>query len=373
MEKPNEEQNISGYVVRKCNMGGIAFFHVLSGRQVLKVISQKKNAVHKELIRVKKFDFVSLVCSCCKQYVNEYEVLAIDSIHSGTATTLSERAVRREQIFAEVVRGIRVYCDTHEIMEVFPPTILPGNSRGDVFHLDFFSLPARLSSSAALYMDCLALVYSKVYSVHPVFRAEPSSTRMHLSEFMIWECAYVCPDMESMMDWLEYSVKSIMKAICARLGISITIDLDAPFARMEYQDLLITGRIENGFSKFEKGYFGKVPMFVTKMPKSISSWRAKLAHGEYTLSFNLLFPGIGEVAEGSVRSANFDDIRQRVHMAGETQNLGWLEDFLRFPSLHVANFGLGVERLTMALCNVNNIRKIKTFYRDRKMSEVRYE
>ncbi|KAM6500810.1 hypothetical protein JOM56_003824 [Amanita muscaria] len=80
---------------------------------------------------------------------------------------------------------------------------------------DFFSLPAYLTVSHQLHLEALASALSRVYSLSPCFRAEPSLTARHLAEFWMLEAewAFSASGVEEICMFVEAMLRSIVGGV----------------------------------------------------------------------------------------------------------------------------------------------------------------
>ena len=76
----------------------------------------------------------------------------------------------------------------------FDSPILSGNAAEDsteLFETDYFGDPAYLTQSGQLYLEAGAMAFGRVFDFGPVFRAEKSKTRRHLTEFWMMDAEYL--------------------------------------------------------------------------------------------------------------------------------------------------------------------------------------
>ena len=376
MDDITEEENsfvVSGIVHTTRNMGGIIFFNLIDGLRNIPCCIEKSNSQYMILSHLQRGCYLKVLLSDEQGQDNDKQAKKVHKVieHKRLISKDTPYHDKRYDIELSLIEyAIHEYEYSKSFLNAAVPHILPGLIKSDCFSLSFFNKNARLTSSNALYLDCLACMYSKIYSIHPVFRAEPSHTRMHLSEFLMWEHAELNVSLTELRNHLEQAIKSVIRQVCLKLSLSHPFDLDKPFHTVEYSNLKKSQASFN-FSSYEKSYTGDLPMFVLNLPKGIASWRAESSTLGYTKSFNLLMPGIGEVAEGSIRSVSYEQLHTKFEAANQMNNLEWMLRFARFENISVGNFGVGVERLVMSIFNISNIRKIKTFYRDYRFSETR--
>ena len=72
-----------------------------------------------------------------------------------------------------------------------------------LFEIDYFGTPAYLTQSGQLHGEVMAMAFNKIYSFGPVFRAEKSKTRRHLTEFWMIEPEMAFYDLEMNMTLAE--------------------------------------------------------------------------------------------------------------------------------------------------------------------------
>lgn len=84
-----------------------------------------------------------------------------------------------------------------------------------LFPLDYFGTPAYLSQSGQLYLEATCMALGKVYWIGPVFRAEKSKTRRHLTEFWMAEAEQAFLDHEGNLALQEDLVRYVVEAVVA--------------------------------------------------------------------------------------------------------------------------------------------------------------
>jgi len=84
------------------------------------------------------------------------------------------------------VRYIREYLYNNNFIEIFSPKIISTASEGgaEVFEINYFNRKAYLAQSPQFYKQmAICSGFEKVFEIAPAFRAEPSFTSRHLTEF----------------------------------------------------------------------------------------------------------------------------------------------------------------------------------------------
>jgi len=135
------------------------------------------------------------------------------NVHADLDTRLDARVVdlRNEKVRAvfevrnAVLRSAREWFDTNKYFEVQTPKIIKAGAEGGatLFKIDYFGGNAYLSQSPQLYKEMLTSSLEKVYEIGPFFRAEPSDTSKHISEFTGIDMEAAFLDEQEVMTELE--------------------------------------------------------------------------------------------------------------------------------------------------------------------------
>jgi len=284
--------------------------------------------------------------------------------------------------------------------ETFQLTTLPLDSipleNGNVdYGADFFRQKAFLSVSAQLETEPLALALGKVYTFGPIFRADPSDTRIHAAEFWMIEPEMAFYDLDDnislMEEFVKYTAEYLREKCPAELeffgkfyekNLAERYDLvvNKPFARITYREALKildaeAGRFENRaewgrdlsseHERFLAGTVFESPVFVTDYPASFKPFYMRQNDdGETVACTDLLFPAVGEIIGGSQREERFDLLSKRVReLEMDEAVYGWYLELRRWGSAPHSGFGLGLERLLMYYTGIDNIRDVIPFPR----------
>ena len=88
-----------------------------------------------------------------------------------------------------MIRATFEFFNNEGFIKMDPPILTDSAPEGttELFETDYFDKKAYLSQSGQLYAEAGAMAYGKVFTCGPVFRAEKSKTRRHLTEFWMIE------------------------------------------------------------------------------------------------------------------------------------------------------------------------------------------
>jgi len=373
---PNQVDR-EGCVTAVRHLGGISFIVLQNALHVYRIVCESFECslvAFNCMKRIRKGDYVSFSVILQNDEFHAVELLKhLRCRNCCRQSKLSSLLVPYGLMHAE----LRVILESLNYLETRLPTIHLGHRNGEIFPLDFFGIDARLSSSNALHLDACAMRFCRAFSIQHCFRAEHSKTRKHLAEFDMLEVASLETNLDELMTELEMLVKSLVKRIALTehsgiLSNDVLSQTSRPFRRILYNDVAqdrgIGGR---GLGRHEREIAKEGPIFVYGFPKTVASWTAERLEDGSTLSFNLLLPEVGEVAEGSIRSHNVMELHRKFSKLKLMNQLGWYLNSIPYSNCRTGGFGIGLERFAMWLFNRSNIRDFATFYRDTSFSELK--
>ncbi len=97
---------------------------------------------------------------------------------------LQEQAIFKVQ--SKVLEAFDEYFRRHDFVEMNTPKLLAGATEGgaEAFKLDYFGKEATLAQSAQFYKQMMVGVFERVFEINPTYRAEPSATTRHMTEYI---------------------------------------------------------------------------------------------------------------------------------------------------------------------------------------------
>lgn len=279
---------------------------------------------------------------------------------------------------------IRNFLYSRMFVEVNTPKIIGNATEGgaDLFSFEYFSKKAYLAQSPQLYKEQLTLGLERVFEISSYFRAEPSHTVRHLSEFVSIDLEAAFLDYCDIMDIMEELITSTINDLFIQRGKEmkyydnkeeITVD---KIPRVTYQkcldDLKGLGQsLEFGddLSDLALRKLGEIyPKFYF-----IIDWPAKLKpfyilehknKSDLSKSFDLQY-GYLEIVSGGSREHNSQRLRNKLLEKGlDPRSFSdHLQTFEWGMPPH-SGCGIGFDRLMMILTNSTNIREVVLYPRD---------
>jgi asparaginyl-tRNA synthetase len=294
-----------------------------------------------------------------------------------------------------VVKASRDFFDDRGFILADTPIFTPAACEGTttLFEVDYFDdEKAYLTQSGQLYNEATAAAFGKSYAFGPVFRAEKSKTRRHLTEFWMLEPEMAYATLDDVMTLGEELICYIAERVLTDRQEDLKVlERDAskleaitkPFPRVHYdeavkilQEGFEKGELEN---KFEWGgdfgapdetYISKrfdAPVFVHHFPAAIKAFyfERDKERPELALGADLLAPeGYGEVIGGGERAMDLDFLEKQIAAHDlPRESFEWYLDLRRFGTVPHAGFGMGVERCTAWMCGIEHVRETIPFPR----------
>ncbi|MDR3645221.1 MAG: aspartate--tRNA(Asn) ligase [Clostridia bacterium] len=298
----------------------------------------------------------------------------------------AQRAIFRVQ--EGVAAGFTEYMRSQGFTEIHSPKIVHAGAEGgaNIFKLDYFDTVAYLAQSPQFYKQTMVGVFERVFEVGPVYRAERHNTSRHLNEYigLDFEMGFIrsmeeVMEMETAMLW---HVVSYLKAHYAPELSLLKARLPevAPMPVVTFTEareiLIARGRRpgkwdlepddELALCDWARETHGTEFIYITRFPAAKRPFYAMddPQDDTFALSFDLLFRGL-EITTGG----------QRVHdyaMQVEKMKRMGLDpaDFESYLMIHKygmpphGGLGIGLERLTIKLLGLKNVREASLFPRD---------
>ncbi len=274
--------------------------------------------------------------------------------------------------------------------EVFTPKIVASGAEGGatLFKLGYFGQEAYLAQSPQLYKQMLMSTgLDRVFEIGPAFRAEPSDTVRHVSEFISFdgEMAFI-DSMKDVLDLIERCTQYVIGGVADRakpqlelLGKEVAVP-GAPYPIIEYKDAveMVAGEgmhIKLGDDLGTEGEKllgdimkakGNEMYWIVEYPEEAKPFYIMEKDGTpYSYSFDLDYKG-QEISSGGQREHRYDRLVARMHKKGlNPEAFKFYLDAFEYGMPPHGGWGIGVERLVQKMLDLPNIRETILFPRDR--------
>jgi nondiscriminating aspartyl-tRNA synthetase len=297
------------------------------------------------------------------------------------------------KIRGTITRALREYFYQNDFTEVQTPKLLAAATEGgaEVFKIDYFGKEATLAQSPQFYKQMLVGVFERVFEIAPVYRAEPSATTRHMTEYISVDGEMGFVTLEDIKEFLSGLINHVVNTVWEQNETElkkwnaqkpVLTEIFPSISMAEIHELYskATGQQtvgekdlrpdeEKWICDYAKKNLGSEAVFVTDWPASDMKFYHKAQEGkpEFADRIDLLFRGL-EIVTGSMRENRHDVlIRQLKDMAkADPQNPGF-KYFLMAMQAGMpphGGFGMGLERLTEKIIGLNNVKEATLFPRD---------
>jgi nondiscriminating aspartyl-tRNA synthetase len=305
---------------------------------------------------------------------------------------LQETAIFK--IRSGITRGLREYFYQNEFTEVQTPKLLAAATEGgaEVFKLDYFGKEATLAQSPQFYKQMLVGVFERVFEIAPVYRAEPSATARHLTEYISVDAEMGFISLDDLKTFLsgllgfvaDYvwehneaelkkwnAVKPVLPTKIPSLSMQEIHELYSQANKDESTvgEKDLRPDEERWICEYAKKNLASEAVFVTDWPASDMKFYHKAQAGkpEFADRVDLLFRGL-EIVTGSMRENRHDVVlKQLLEKATGDPEAPGFKYFLMAMEAGMpthGGFGMGLERLTEKMIGLANVKEATLFPRD---------
>lgn len=304
---------------------------------------------------------------------------------------LQEQTIFKVQ--AKVLEAARQYFIQNDFTEMNTPKLLAEATEGgaEVFQLDYFGKPATLAQSAQFYKQIMVGVFERVFETNPTYRAEPSATTRHMTEYITIDAEMGFIEFEDLLSFTSGLVNHVVDRVWESYGEELKKwNAQKPllaenFPRLtmkevhelydKHNDADYRGEDdlrpdeEKWICDYAKKHLGSEAVFVTDWPASSMKFyhRKNADNPELADRSDLLFRGI-EIATVPMREHRYDvlveQLKELAH--GDPEHPGfkpYLTAF-RYGLPPHGGFGMGLERLTEKIVGLGNVKEATLFPRD---------
>jgi nondiscriminating aspartyl-tRNA synthetase len=286
----------------------------------------------------------------------------------------------------------RTYWVEHDFIEIHTPKLMASasESKAELFEVEYFEGKAYLAQSPQFFKQMAQPAgFGKVFEIAPAFRADPSFTSRHATEFT---------SVDAEISWID-SHEDVMRLheellvagftavkekhgeeILAAFGVEITVP-STPFPRIPLaeakrivaergyvvprNDADMDPEGERQIAAYVKETFGHEFAFLTDYASSIRPFY-HMRHADdagLTNSYDLIFNGV-EISTGAQREHRVDVLVEQARDKGlDPEELDFYLDFFRYGVPPHGGFGMGLGRVLMLMLDLPNIREATYLFR----------
>lgn len=299
----------------------------------------------------------------------------------------------RDQVF----RSITNYFYEQGFVRFDTPVLQPTSAEdtSQLFEMDYYESKMYLTQSGQLYLEAGIMGLGKAYDFGPVFRAEKSKTRNHLSEFWMMDAEMAYHNQQMNEDVQEGLVKRIIKDClenCKEELKALERDttvlqraVDEKFIRMKQYDAKKLLE-EQGFKvdynddmtteeEIAIGNHFGIPVFIEDYPFEVKAFYMKNYVDERgmkrAINADLIAPEEArEIIGGSQREDDYGKLLTELKARNyKVEDYEWYLNIRKYGSVEHAGFGIGLERTVRWISGVHHIRETIPFPRTTVLSK----
>ena len=288
--------------------------------------------------------------------------------------------------------AMRTWWIDRDFIELHTPKLMASasESRAELFEVDYFETKAYLAQSPQFFKQMAQPAgFGKIFEIGPAFRADPSFTSRHATEFTSVDAEISWIDShEDVMTMHEELLVAGLTAVSDKHGDEIRdlfgVEVAVPSTPFPRIPLAEAKRIvaERGYeiprldedmdpegerqiSAYVNEEFGHEFVFVTDYASSIRPFY-HMRHADdasLTNSYDLIFNGV-EISTGAQREHRIDVLEQQAREKGlDPEELDFYLDFFRYGVPPHGGFGMGLSRVLMLLLHLPNLREATFLFR----------
>ena len=297
------------------------------------------------------------------------------------------------EVQSTIEEAMRDFWRRQGFLEIHSPKFVGSatESGSELFKVEYFGGVAYLAQSPQFYKQmAMAAGFDRVFEVGPVFRANPSFTSRHDTEFtsVDVEISWIDSHEDVMVmeeRWLAFVLETVKKRhgedIQEEFGVEVVVP-KLPFPRLTmaeaYEVVGKAGHIipteregdldpeaERIVCRYVQEQYDHEFAFVTAYPTSVRPFYHMRDENNplETKSFDLLWKGL-EVTSGAQREHRYDRLLAQVEEKGiPPASLQFYLDFFRYGCPPHGGYGFGLTRMLMVLLGVKNVREVTYLYR----------
>lgn len=286
--------------------------------------------------------------------------------------------------------ALREFLLEKEFIEIHSPKLIgtASESGSEVFQVKYFDTFAYLAQSPQFYKQmAMAGGFGRIFECGPVFRAEKSHSRKHATEFTGFDLEFSGIEsfddvMKMEEELLTYALKVVKdkygEEIKQVFGVEVIVP-SLPFPRIKLADLYkelekrygytcpeeekddLTTEAEKLCGQFAKDVYGHEFLFVTDYGARKRAFYHLRKDG-VPQGYDLIWKGV-EITTGAQREHRYDILRKQAEEKGLDKDVEFYLQFFKYGCPPHGGFGLGLDRITMNLLELPNIKESMFLFR----------
>ena len=307
-------------------------------------------------------------------------------------------ALRRPEIRAifkvqnEIEQAFRDYLRSKNFEQIHTAKIIDSSTEGgsEMFTVNYFDRRSFLAQSPQFYKQMMVGAgFERVYEIGHAYRAELHNTWRHLNEYVSLdvEMGFIKDEFELMdleegfLDYLFKHLNKVCKKELEMYKVELPNEVKIPRITLEeaHKILLekynkkspignIDAKGEELICDYVKKEYGTEFVFLTKYPVAKRPMYTMPDDEDKTLtkSFDLIYDGL-EITTGGQIINDYEMLKENIIKFGlNPEDFDFYLDTFKYGMPPHGGFAIGLERLTMKILKLSNIREATLVPRDMK-------
>jgi nondiscriminating aspartyl-tRNA synthetase len=370
-----------------------------------KIQKRPKDLVNKDLktgeieVQVEEIKILSKAASLPFDMGKEALELELPTLLDHRALTIRHKKVRAIfEVQEVVIDAFRKSLKKIGFTEYESPIIVPATAEGgaEVFPVKYFKYNAFLGQSPQLYKQMMLGAFERVFTVTHAFRAEPSVTTRHITEYASLDAEMAFIDSwEEIMDTAEYVIKEILDEVGKQCKEQLKMhQATIPLVSKRIPRVTLKEALEIIYKRTKRDNRGE-PDLEPVDEEEICQWAKEEKGTEFvfithypvkkrpfytypdpknpdlTLSFDLVGRGL-EWITGGQRIHEYEKLVENIKKWGnDPKDFALYLEAFKYGMPPGGGFAIGAERTTMKILGLKNIREATPFPRDMERVDIR--
>jgi aspartyl-tRNA synthetase len=296
------------------------------------------------------------------------------------------------QIQTTLEHAMRQFWVENAFIEIHSPKLMGSASEtgAELFRLKYFDTVAYLAQSPQFYKQmAMAAGFERVFEIGPVFRANPSFTSRHDTEFTSVDVEISWIDshhdvMQLEETWLQHVMNVVKERHGEQIAANYQVEVivpEVPFPRVTMKEAheilkqcgyeIPGGAIdldpegERILARHISEKFNHNFVFVTDYPTSVRPFYHMRHEDNPTLtkSFDLIWKGV-EITTGAQREHRYEKLlNQASEKKISATSIQYYLDFFKYGCPPHGGYGFGLTRMLMILLGFKNVREVTYLFR----------
>lgn len=302
----------------------------------------------------------------------------------------TERNLLMFKVQTAFTNAMREFLVNNEFVEIHSPKLIAtaSESGSEVFAVKYFDTTAYLAQSPQFYKQmAMAGGLGRIFECGPVFRAEKSHSRKHATEFTGFDLEI--SNIESFEDvmtieeeMLEYTLRVVKEKYGEEIKRVFDVDVvvpTLPFPRIKLADLYAELESRYGYkieesekddlsteaeklcAQYAKEVYGHEFVFITDFGARKRAFYHMRKDG-VPQGYDLIWKGV-EITTGAQREHRYEILKQQAQEKGLEKDVEFYLQFFKYGCPPHGGFGLGLDRITMNLLELSNLKEAMFLFR----------